>query len=78
MELIANLGIGPTHSLAPTSQFPSVTALFLVRICSGAFADCLEGDIVSDRINLSLERSLGGGLIIICKIFNLLDRKSVV
>ena len=53
MELISDLGIGPTHSLAPIAQFASVTALFLVRICSGALADCLEGKIFGEGINVS-------------------------
>ena len=62
-ELIENLGIGPTHSLAPTVQCPSETALFLVIICSRGFADYWEGEIFSDRIRISLGRSIGGGIL---------------
>ena len=51
-ELIADIGIGPNHSLSPTTKFASGTALFLARNYCGALQICLEGEIFSDRINL--------------------------
>ena len=34
LEHILDLGTWPTYFLAPTTQYPSVTALFSVSICS--------------------------------------------
>ena len=51
--LIANLGVGPTHSIPLAVQFASVTVLFQVRNCCGALQICLEGEILGERISLS-------------------------
>ena len=60
-KLISYFGIKANSFHSPTTQFHPVTALFSYENLQWGSCRVLEGEIFGEGINISLERSIGGG-----------------